>query len=243
MKVTAIIQARMGSTRLPGKVLKEVKNKALLEYQLERVRQSLLIDDIVIATTQSEKDTLIVEFCNDRRIHVFKGAEDNVLERYYQAAKKHDADVIVRLTSDCPLIDPELIDEVIRLYLKSEDNIDYASNTLARSYPRGLDIEVFSFEALEISYQQAVLEIEREHVTPYIYNNPEKFKLVNLNSLEDFSYHRWTVDTAEDFELVKRIIEATYPNTKDVKWKDIIGLLKENPSWVTINKHIEQKKI
>lgn len=243
MKIIAIIQARMGSTRLPGKVLKKVKNRMLLEYQLERIHQSQLLDDIVIATTKKEKDKMIVDFCNDRDIHVFQGSEDNVLERYFHAAKEYGADVIVRLTSDCPLIDPELIDEAIRLYLESKNNVDYASNTLVRSYPRGLDIEVFSFKALKQSYQQAILESEKEHVTPYIYNHPEKFKFVNLESLEDYSFHRWTVDTEEDFELVKRIIKETYPHTKDIKWKDIIKIMEQNPSWIEINAHVEQKKL
>lgn len=243
MKIIAIIQARMGSTRLPGKVLKKVKNKPLLEYQLERIQQSQLINEIVIATTQNEKDRKIIEFCNVRDIYVFQGSEDNVLERYFQAAKEYEADVIVRLTSDCPLIDPNLIDEVIRLYLESKNSVEYASNTLVRSYPRGLDIEVFSFEALEQAYQQSTLESEKEHVTPFIYNRPERFKLVNLESLEDYSYHRWTVDTEEDFELIKKIIEVTYPHTKDVKWKDIIKIMKQNLSWIEINAHIEQKKM
>lgn len=243
MKIIAIIQARMGSTRLPGKVLKKVKDKPLLEYQLERIQQSQLINEIVIATTQNEKDRKIIEFCNARDIYVFQGSEDNVLERYFQVAKEYDADVIVRLTSDCPLIDSELIDEVIRLYLNSEENVDYASNTLVRSYPRGLDIEVFSFKSLEQAYKQAVLKNEKEHVTPYIYNHPKTFKLVNMESLVDFSYHRWTVDTEEDFELIRRIIEVTYPHTKDVKWKDIIQIMELNPSWYKINAHIEQKKL
>lgn len=243
MKVVAIIQARMGSTRLPGKVLKKIMNKTLLAYQLERVRQSLLIDEIVIATTKNDMDHVIAEFCERKNINVYKGSEYDVLDRYYKAASKFKADVIVRLTSDCPLIDSDIIDEVIQLYLTSIETIDYASNTLERSFPRGLDVEVFSFEALEEAYQKANLESEREHVTPYIYNKSNRFTVANLKCREDLSNHRWTVDTIEDFELIKRIIEVTYPDTKNIRMQQIVEILERNPSWLTINAHIEQKKL
>lgn len=243
MNIVAIIQARMGSTRLPGKVLKEVMGKTLLAYHIERVKQSKLIHKIVIATTENKKDHAIVGFCESNDVHVYRGSENDVLARYYKTAIKFEADVIVRLTSDCPLIDPIIIDEVIGAYLNKEKEIDYASNTLVRSYPRGLDVEVFSFKALEAAYIKAKLESEREHVTPYIYHNDKKFNIVNVKLDKNLASHRWTVDTRDDFELVKRIIEATSPKTLKMGMNNIVDLLEKNPDWIKINAHIEQKKL
>lgn len=243
MKVVAIIQARMGSTRLPGKILKTVMNKTLLEYQLERVQQAVLIDEIVVATTEKNSDNAIVELCESLGINVYRGSENDVLSRYYETAIKFKADIVVRLTSDCPLIDPVIIDQVIQLHLNHKDTVDYTSNTLARSFPRGLDVEVLSFGALKEAYESASSGSQREHVTAYLYANPDKFQLANLKSMENLANHRWTVDTAEDFELIKRIIEATSPNTSEILMQDVVDLLNENPSWLAINAHIEQKKL
>lgn len=242
MKIVAIIQARMGSTRLPGKVLKKILGKSLLEYQIERVKRSKLIDEIVVATTTKKDDDAIVSLCTNLNISTYRGSEDDVLSRYYEAAIKYEADVVVRLTSDCPLIDPEIVDQVIQLYLDKQP-IDYVSNTFLRSYPRGLDTEVFSFAVLKRAYNEAKLQRDREHVTPYIYTNRHLFALTYLESERDYSHHRWTVDTQEDFELIRLIIEATYPNNPTFTMHDIIQLLNDNPQWMKINAHIEQKKI
>lgn len=243
MKIIAIIQARMGSTRLPGKILKTVMNKTLLEYQLERVTRSLLIDEIVVATTEKESDTPIVELCEQLGVGVYRGSENDVLSRYCEAAVECKADIIVRLTSDCPLIDSHVIDEVVQMYLDGQGTIDYASNALERTFPRGLDIEVFSFEALEKANEYASLERDREHVTVFLYTNPEEFQLANLKSPKNLGHHRWTVDTEEDFELVKRILEALYPSNPEFTMQDVLKLLEENPTWTEINAHIEQKKL
>lgn len=243
MEIVAIIQARMSSTRLQGKVLKTVMDKTLLEYQLERVRQSTLIDEIIVATTEKESDNQIVKLCEQLNVNVYRGSENDVLSRYYGAAMEFKADVIVRLTSDCPLIDPEVIDEVIQLYLERQEIIDYASNALERTFPRGLDTEVFSFEALQKACERASLERDREHVTAYIYTNQSEFHLANVTCGQDFSNHRWTVDTEEDFELIKRILESLHPNNPTFIMQDVIDLLDENPTWVKINEHIEQKKL
>lgn len=243
MKVVAIIQARMTSTRLPGKVLKTVLEKPLLEYQLERVSSSKLIDEIVVATTINKSDDPIIKLCNKLGVLTYRGSEEDVLSRYYEAAKQFNADVIVRLTSDCPLIDPEIIDQVIKLYITQKDVLDYVSNTLIRTYPRGLDTEVFSFRALQVTYEKARLKSEREHVTAYIYKNPDKFQLKNLSYVRDLSKHRWTVDTKEDFELIKQILESLYTNNQMFTMKDVLCLLDKNPSLFYLNAHIEQKKL
>ena len=243
MKIIAIIQARMGSTRLPGKVLKTIMNKTLLEYQLERVKRSLLIDEIVVATTDKESDNPIVALCEQIGIHVYRGSENDVLSRYYGAAVEFKADIIVRLTSDCPLIDPIIIDQVIQLHLERKVEIDYTSNALVRSFPRGLDTEVFTFKALQKAHENASLERDREHVTAYIYTNKDKFQFANLKSIRNYDSHRWTVDTEEDFELVKRILEVLYPSTPQFTMQDVLNLLEENPTWPQINAHIEQKKL
>src|SRR5690625_3903474 len=213
MKTVAIIQARMGSTRLPGKVLKEVLGKPLLAYQIERVKRATKIDDIVVATTNEKIDDDIVNFCELHHINVYRGSEEDVLARYYEAAVEFDADVVVRLTSDCPLIEPNVIDQVIQLYF-NEQPVDYVSNTFKRTYPRGLDTEVFSFEVLEKAYNEATLERDREHVTAYMYTNKDIFSFAFLENIEDYSHHRWTVDTEEDFDLVSRILQSIYPQNR-----------------------------
>jgi len=243
VKIVAIIQARMGSTRLPGKILKTVVNKTLLEYQLERVQQSKLVDEIVVATTEKEQDNAIVKLCNQLGVKVYRGSENDVLSRYYEAAVHFKADVVVRLTSDCPLIDPEVIDEVIQLYLKRSEEIDYASNTLERTFPRGMDTEVFSFGALQRANEQASLDKDREHVTAYMYTNSTDFQVLNLKCGKNYGEHRWTVDTEEDFELIKRILKLLYPRNSKFSMQDIIELLDKNPTWIDINAHIEQKKL
>lgn len=242
MKTIAIIQARMGSTRLPGKVLKEVLDKPLLAYQLKRVQRAKFIDEIIIATTTKKQDDAIVEFTKSFGEKVYRGSEDDVLSRYYGAAVEADADVIVRLTSDCPLIDPVIIDDVVQLFIDKQ-SVDYVSNTLDRTFPRGLDTEVFSFEALEMAHKEATLPRDREHVTAYFYTNPEKFSLAYLKNDVNEGHHRWTVDTDEDFELVRRILEAIYPTNKNFTMNDIIELLEQHPEWIEINAHIEQKKL
>jgi len=243
MKVVAIIQARMGSTRLPGKILKKVMSKTLLEYQLDRVKRAELIDDIVVATTVEQADNPIAELCADLQINVFRGSEHDVLSRYYEAAVEHEADVIVRLTSDCPLIDPIIVDQVIKLYLDYLIEIDYASNTLDRTYPRGLDTEVFSFAALKQMHEQATLFRDREHVTSYLYTNPNIFSLKQLKNKVDLSAYRWTVDTLEDFQLVELILQDIYLIKNDFGMLDIVALMAKNPEWAKINAQIEQKKI
>lgn len=241
MKVVAIIQARMGSTRLPGKILKKVNNKPILEYQIERLKRATKIDEIVIATTDKMLDDPVIELCNQLDIQYYRGSENDVLSRYYETAKEYCADTIVRLTSDCPIIDPNVVDEVIEVFLIN--SYDYVSNTLERSYPRGMDTEVFSMKVLEQAHKYAKKQYEREHVTPYIYLNPVKFNLYNIEYKANESVHRWTVDTEEDLFLIRKIIEKLYSSSKLFTMEDTLNLLEENSDWKDINAHIEQKKL
>lgn len=239
MKVVAIIQARMSSTRLPGKVLKEVNNETLLEHMLKRVKKSTKIDEIIVATTILESDDRIIDLCSKIGMKAYRGSEENVLSRYYETAKANHAEVIVRLTSDCPVIDPVVIDHCIELYQKNK--CDYLSNSLERSYPRGMDVEVFSFKALETAYFNAKEMFELEHVTPYIYLNPKLFKLNKVKYSSDNSQYRLTVDTKEDLELVSWVIKSF--DDSNYTLEAILDLLKSNPEKALINAHIEQKKL
>ncbi|SET07614.1 spore coat polysaccharide biosynthesis protein SpsF [Oceanobacillus limi] len=243
MKIVAIIQARMGSTRLPGKIMKKVLNKPLFEYQIERVKRSKLIDEIVVATTTKKSEQPIINLCEHLSIPYFRGSEDDVLSRYYEAARKYQADVIVRLTSDCPIIDPVIIDKVVNAFLTNKEKYDYASNTLKRTYPRGMDTEVFPIDVLEKAHNEANFKSEREHVTPYIYNNPLEFNLLSVENSNNASKYRWTVDTKEDLLLISRIISTLYKRNDKFNLKEILELIHQNPNWSKINETVEQKSI
>lgn len=240
-RVVVIIQARTKSTRLPGKVLKNIVGKSMLAHVIERVENIRLVDEIVIATTVKEEDRVILRLANDCGVKSFSGSEEDVLDRYYQAAKRYQADVIVRITSDCPLIDPEVVDKAIAFYLKYKGTVDYVSNSLRRSYPRGLDTEVFSFEVLERTWQKAKEPHQREHVTPYIYKHPETFRLANVENSEDRSYMRWTVDEEKDLEFVKEVYKRLYKEGEIFLMKDVSTLLRKEPQLMEINKNVTQK--
>lgn len=243
MNIGVIIQARMGSTRFSGKIMKNIKGKTVLQHVIERVRQSKLIDDIIIATTIHERDDIIEHKTLSYGAKVYRGSEDDVLSRYYNAARDNSIDLVIRITSDCPLIDPLVIDEVIDIYLKN--NYDIVSNAgsdpACRTFPRGLDVEVFSFEILENAFNKAKEPYQREHVTPYIYENSQKV-FFHMNST-DYSKYRCTLDTIEDFELIKQIYDRLYKGTHNFYLKEIIELFNQEPNLYKINAHIEQKKI
>ncbi len=239
MKTGVIIQARMGSTRLPGKVLKKVLDKTLLEYQIERVQRAKLIDEIIVATTTSDNDHPIVELCQALSIPYYRGSEDDVLSRYYETANEFSIDTIIRLTSDCPLIDPEILDQTIELFLT--DQFDYTANIVNRKYPRGLDVEVFSKETLKKLFKTAQKKGHREHVTTYIFDHLEDFKIGSLESTQNNGHLRWTVDTNEDFLLIERILTALYPDHPTFLTDDVLDLLNRNPDWLSLNSSIEQK--
>lgn len=244
MKVVCIIQARMGSTRLPGKVMLDLCGKTVLERVVERVRKVKNIDEIVIATTTKKDDDIIVNKALKCNVKIFRGSEDDVLSRYYFAAKKYNADVIVRITSDCPLIDPAVTESVIDYYLKNVYKFDYVSNTLERTYPRGLDTEVFSFKSLEKAFAEAILERDREHVTTYIWKNPDVFKLGCYKNDKDYSHLRWTLDTSEDYELIKRIYNHFCSfNNMNFNMKDVINLYEIDKKLNDINNMVKQKEV
>jgi spore coat polysaccharide biosynthesis protein SpsF len=241
--VVAILQARMGATRLPGKPLLSVLGKPLLGYQLERLHRAATLDKIVVATTTAPDDHKIADLCHLENVLVYKGSEEDVLQRYYEAAKLHGADIVVRVTGDCPLIDPAVVDRAVTFFLTHMPKYDYVANSPKRTYPRGLDVEVFSFRALERAQAEASKPMEREHVTPYFYLHPELFTLGCIEREPDLSHHRWTVDTAEDFALIERLITALYPDNPDFTTEDILAVLKEHPDWSEINAHIQQKQL
>jgi spore coat polysaccharide biosynthesis protein SpsF len=234
---TAIIQARLGSTRLPGKTLMTIEGDTLLGHLVNRVKACTLVDDIIIATTNRSCDDKIISFAKTHELAFYRGSEEDVLDRFYKTAIEFDVRTIVRVTPDCPLLDPKVVDLVINHYLKG--NYDYVSNVLDRRYPDGLDTEIFSFQALERTWQEAKLPSEREHVTPYIYKHPELFRLFSVKKAgEDLSWLRWTVDNAEDFQFVTKIFSKLYSPNKIFYMDDVVKLLAENPDLLEINKGI-----
>ena len=235
MKVVAIVQARMGSTRLPGKVLKPISGKPLIELLLRRLSNSVKINEIVIATSNAPEDDELQKFIETLGYKCTRGSKKNVLNRYYEAAKQTCADIIVRITGDCPLIDPVLVDQCIESFIKS--NVDYFSNTDPRTYPDGLDISVMSFKSLEKANSEAVSEFEKEHVVPYIQNS-KKFKKLSLSYKEDLSNLRWTVDEIEDLVVVNNIFNYFSPNI-NFNWHQILELQKLKPNLFFENKNIK----
>ena len=243
MRVGIIVQARMTSTRLPGKVLMPVMGKPLLEYQIERLQRVRRADDIIIATTTNDTDQPIVDLAERLGIKVFRGSEEDVLARYLGAAQENGLDVVVRITSDCPLIDPAVVDDVIGTYLDNAENCDYVSNGLTRTFPRGMDTEVFPFSILEKVFWEAIEQPYREHVTPYIYEDNQRFRLLNVAFQRDESHQRWTVGTPEDFKLIEHILETLYPINPLFKLEEVLALMSVHPNWFEINSQIEQKKL
>lgn len=238
MRVVTIVQARMGSTRLPGKVLKELGGATMLERVLNRVRRVALADGVLVATTSQPADDVVVSECRRLAVDVFRGSEYDVLDRYCNAAQQARADAVLRVTADCPFIDPVLLDELLRSFLAHRP--DYASNCLARTYPRGLDAEVITHAALSRAWREAILSYQRAHVTPYIYENPSKFQLLSVTGEEDCSKFRWTVDTAEDLELA-RTLYLLLGNRDDFGWREVLQLVEAEPRLQRINQHVRQK--
>lgn len=238
---TLIMQARMGSTRLPGKVLRPIDGRPMLSYQLERLQAASRVEKMVVATSTAPADDAIVEFCNAQKVAYTRGPEDDVLARYAQAAVQFDARVVVRVTSDCPLIEPTLVDDAIAQF--EAGGFDYVSNMIEPTWPYGMAVEVFSRAALDEAHREATDPREREHVTPFIYWRPQRYSLKSLVRSPDLSQCRWTVDTPEDFELVSRIITALYPRNPRFTLADVLALLERNPSWSAINAHVQQKSI
>ena len=242
MKVVAIIQARMGSTRLPGKVLMDLAGEPMLARVVARIRRAESLSETVVATTSDPADEVIHELCDRRGYPCSRGSSDDLLDRYYRAACAFGAEAVVRITSDCPLIEPEVVDRVVREFLSRQPSVDYASNSLpVDTYPRGLDTEVFRLDALERAWREDANPAWREHVTPYIYRNPGLFRLHGVRCDVDHSNMRWTVDTTEDLAFVRRIYE--HFGHDRFSWQDVLAVLAEHTEWQEINRHVRQKTV
>ena len=232
----AIIQARSTSTRLPGKCLLHLFGKTVLDHIIDRLKIVPSLDGICVATTVNACDDAIVETAERAGVAVYRGSERDVLDRYYQAAGKEKADVICRITSDDPLKDPEVIEKVIQEFLNKD--CDYASNTLRPTYPEGIDVEVFSYAALKKAWQEGKLSSEREHVTPYIWKNPEKFSLHSVEHTENLSELRWTLDYAEDWVFIQQVYDFLYTENPVFAMEDVLDLLEAKPYLKDINSGI-----
>ncbi len=235
----AILQARMSSTRLPGKVLHLIDGKPMLDYMLERVQAAQQIDKLVVATSNDDSDDPIMTLCQSLDIDCYRGDLHDVLDRYYQVAKQYDADVIIRLTGDCPLIDPAMVDTLVTNFLNGD--YDYYANTIPPKWtvPEGMDVEVFSFSALEKAWYQATEKSDREHVTFLFWQNPELFRVGQFHLERDLSEYRLTVDYPSDLDVVKVVFSNLYPANPHFSMNDIVEFLKQNPEVSALNKEIK----
>jgi spore coat polysaccharide biosynthesis protein SpsF len=240
MKIIAFLQARMGSARLPGKVLKPLLGAPMLIRQIERVRRSCLIEKLVVVTSVDASDAALADVLSQAGVVIFRGSLDDVLDRFYQAAKPYQPEHVVRLTGDCPLTDPTLIDEAINAHLCSE--ADYTSTALNPTYPDGLDVEVIRFSALERAWRETDSPSTREHVTPYIYHHPELFRLKSVEQLENMSDLRWTVDEPADFVFVERVYGELYPVNPFFAMSDVLVLLEKRPELLKINTQFKRNE-
>ncbi len=248
MKVVAIIQGRMSSSRLPGKVLKEIGGEPMLGWVVERTRRAACVDEVVVATTVEPSDDPIAGFCAGQGIACYRGDLFDVLDRFYQAAGRHRADVIVRITADCPFIDPGLIDQTVQALLGSgsadSPEYDFAANRLPppwkRTYPIGLDVEVCTYSALARAWKEAAQGYQREHVMPYLYEEPGRFRVRVLDWERDAGALRWTVDTPEDLILVN-LVAARFPGRRDFSWLEVLDLFEREPELARVNAQVHHK--
>ncbi len=238
--ILAVLQARMSSSRLPGKVLKHIMGRPMLDLQIERIKRCKRIDELVVATSIKPEDKAIVDLCRRLGVKFFMGDLENVLDRFYQAAKKYCPNYVVRLTGDCPLADPFFIDELIDFYF--DQHCDYASNCQVPTLPDGLDAEIFTFSALEQAHKEAALPSELEHVTPFIRSHPDRFKIACYKYYTNHSHLRWVVDNPEDLEFVRQVYNHLYPGTPEFSMTDILALLEKKPELILINKHLKRNE-
>lgn len=241
MNVVAIIQARTGSTRLPNKIFLKIENEFLLTHVVNRVKHSVEINNIVIATTKSLSDNRIEKFCIEKQIDCFRGDEHNVLQRYYKAALKYKADIVVRITADDPFKDYRLIDKAV-VILKN-NKYDFVCNNLPVSFPEGLDVEVMTIDSLRMSFLNATTDFEKEHVTQHIHKNPKKFSVFNIKNNIDLSHYRWTIDTESDFIFVKEVYKKMYNKNKIFLTEEILELLAKYPNLISINNEVKRSNL
>jgi len=234
--VVAIIQARNGSNRLKGKIMKDLAHGVpLISMVVKRARETSLVGLVIVATTENPEDDCLAQWCYENKIEVFRGSGENVLDRYYKCAIKCDAEIIVRITADDPFKDPKVNDRAIKLLI--DNNYDYVSNTISPSYPEGLDIEVFTFAALKNAYENATLESEKEHVTPYIWKNKDHFKIFNFIHSENISHLRWTIDYKEDLDFIRSVCKKLDINNS-FSMRDVMIVLRENPEIAKKQKNV-----
>ena len=238
--VLAIVQARLSSTRLPGKVLMLILGRPMLWRQLERVKRAKSIDRLIVASSDHPEDRQLVDMCREFGVECYCGSLDDVLDRFYQAARLYQASHIVRLTGDCPVADPQVIDAVIDCYRSGD--CDYASNINPPTFPDGLDVEVMRLDCLEQAWREAKLPSQREHVTPFIRQQPQRFKLVNFANDTDLSHLRWTVDEPQDFEFITKVYEALYPTDSGFSMLRILSLLEKQPHLCDLNAGFERNE-
>jgi spore coat polysaccharide biosynthesis protein SpsF len=241
-RIVAIVQARMGSTRLPGKVLAEIAGEPMLVRTVGRAREAKTVDQCMVATTREAADDAVEAVCRARGYPIYRGSTDDVLDRYYRAAVQASAEVVVRLTADCPLLDPVLVDRTVQAFLDAVPPADLVVNRLpgARTYPIGLDVEVVSFSALEKAWREAVEPNQREHVLPFLYDPPGRFRVVRLDAERDYGTLRWTVDTPQDLEFVRQVY-ARLGTRSDFGWRDILALVQAEPALARINDHVQHR--
>jgi len=234
-----ILQARLGSKRFPGKTCKNINGQPMIWHVINRLKQVKQVSQIILATTKEKQDKILLDIASNEKIKRFSGSSDNVLERYYQCAKKFSIDPIIRITGDCPLIESQLIDEMAIFFHKN--NYDYVSNTLEPTFPDGLDVEIISFKTLKILNEKSKLKSEREHVTSYIKKHKSEFRIFNFKNNEDLSNFRWTVDEKEDLEFIRKIYSLN--NLKpNFNMYDVLKNISENPELLQINKNIKRNE-
>jgi len=237
--IDCIIQARMGSSRLPGKTLMELENKkTTLDFVIEQLSFSKLINRVVIATTSLDEDNVIEQKVKSLGINCFRGSEMDVLDRYYRCAKEFEMKTIVRITADCPIIDPTIVDKVIEQF--QSGNYDYAANIIFRTYPVGTDTEIFSFNSLEKCWNEAKQPSEREHVTPFMRNKNSNFKIENIQNDQDLSHLRWTLDLKEDLILIREIVSKI--KNRPILTSDVLDLFSKEPRLISINEHLAKSR-
>lgn len=241
-RVVAIIQARMGSSRLPGKVLLDIAGRPMVLRVVDRARKASLVDDVIVATTTDPSDDIVADRCRKEGVAVFRGHPTDVLDRFYRAAETTRAEVIVRLTGDCPMLDPDVVDQTLRAFFDADPPVDLALNRFPwdRTFPIGLDTEVFSRAALERAWREAEAPHQREHVVPYLYEVPDRFRVLHVRADEDHGAQRWTVDAPEDLAFV-RAVYAAFDGRDDFGWREVIELLERRPELASINAHVPHK--
>lgn len=238
-RVGAIIQARMGSSRLPGKVLADIEGRTMLARVIDRVRLAREVHDVLVATSDAAGDDAVAAAAAAEGLTAVRGSEHDVLDRYVQAARHARLDVVVRVTADCPLLDPDLTDAVIRLVIDGQGQVDYAANTLRRTFPRGLDVEVAPMATLERAWREARSLHERAHVFPWVYEVPGRCRLAGVTHDTDWSHLRWTVDTPEDLAAVRGIYRALAGRA--FRWRDVLAVVAANPALADVNAGVRQK--